>query len=431
MVTPPEVPADPVVRRYPRRLAARLGWSALALFCVPLLIELLLRNAGVWSRIWGIIAPYGSLLAAPALALVAGWLRVFGLGGRAQLLVEPGALVIRSESGKDQRIPIGDVQSGFAEPARNGATIEISLSGDRVLRTSAASLEEAEALLQRLGLDASQRRCRVSLASEGRRVLAGVLASFGWFMGTVWTMMAIDSVAHLPTPLPPPVLLLWMASWIAVPWLVMRLAKPTEVVIGAEGLHVRRGLRSKEIGYERIDEIEQTERGIAIRLVTGETLKIGQGWTEVDHNAAAIVHRVRRALDARRRSDLPATKLALLARDRRSIAAWRESLRALTQGTGGYRGLAMTVEDLGQVLESDAATAEQKVAAALALAGASPTEVTAKVRVAAERATNDRVRVALSAIAEGSDEGAAIDEALAAADDRGQPTPRSAADKSS
>lgn len=411
-VAQPELPEKPTVRRYPRRTAAALGWLALLFFFAPLVLEIALKRLGIPTSGLSTPAMLTSLLIAPLTALVGGYLRVIGLGGRAELVAEDNHLVIKRDEGQE-RLLRSAVVGGFVEPARNGATVEIELRGESVLRTSVSTLEDGEALLQELGVDAARRRCRVSLASEGRRVLAGVLATFGWFMTTVWTMMIVDDFVALPRPLPFGALLLWMASWVAVPWLAMRLSRPTAVVIGAEGIRIERGVRSTSIAYDDIADINQTSNGIEIALASRKVVTVGNGWTEVDHNGPAIVHRVRKVLDARRRGSLPATKLALLARDRRPLAAWRESLRALTEAGGGYRGVTVTTEDLAGVLESEAATAEQKLAAALALASASREEAEEKVRIAADRATSDKVRIALESIASGDGEDEALEEALA------------------
>ena len=78
-----------------------------------------------------------------------------------------------------------------------------------------------------------------------------------------------------------------------------------------------------------------------------------------------------------------------------------------------YRETPLTRDQLLAVLESAAAPAERRLAAAVSLSVAGDTEIAARIRVAAQACARPRVRVALTGVAEGEIDDAAIAAALA------------------
>ena len=94
--------------------------------------------------------------------------------------------------------------------------------------------------------------------------------------------------------------------------------------------------------------------------------------------------------------------LAALPRGERSVDAWLKELRGAHGG--GYRDLAMSDEQLFDILEDAAAGDAVRAAAAVCLAARKDDEVTQKLRVAADDVAAPKLRVALDATLEEDDD---------------------------
>ena len=91
-----------------------------------------------------------------------------------------------------------------------------------------------------------------------------------------------------------------------------------------------------------------------------------------------------------------------LPRGERSVDAWLKELRGAHGG--GYRDLAMSDEQLFDILEDAAAGDAVRAAAAVCLAARKDDEVTQKLRVAADDVAAPKLRVALDATLEEDDD---------------------------
>jgi hypothetical protein len=184
------------------------------------------------------------------------------------------------------------------------------------------------------------------------------------------------------------------------------------------------GIRS--ISYETLGHAAPYERGVgryreyrvALSLVAGERLLIDA------YRGYALIRAINDAhgdfLDAveeRERIAMAANELRRRGRDRET---WLSRLRGLRSKGWSYRGDARTVERgvLWRVLESREATVEERAGAAVALAPLQPGEERGRLRVAAERIAEPRLRIALDALGEPEPTDAALLEALAAAEAR-------------
>ena len=90
---------------------------------------------------------------------------------------------------------------------------------------------------------------------------------------------------------------------------------------------------------------------------------------------------------------------ALLERRSEPLPEWRKRIRQLA--LGGYRERAVSPEDFGAVLDSASATPEQRIGAALALADSGAPDYRDRVRVAADRCAEPKLRVALERVSTG------------------------------
>ncbi len=408
------LPEDPVTRTYDRRLAGRIGWASLLLFLGPLVLELFARSVGQSAlQPSAGAALLTSLLIAPLVGLGAAYLRIFGLRERAHLEPIEGGVRLIGE-GRAKSFERAEIKGGFVTPVANGAAVELELTRGRAVETTVPSVAQGDALLRGLKLDPSQRRTRVSLADHGRRVMAGIASAGAWFGGSMWAAITIADLLRIPKPLSASVLVLLMASWALVPWLIMRATAPPTVSVGAEGITIEKSFgRRRTIRFDRITEVIRAKKGVVLELLDGERVRLGQSWGESGDRGETLLHRLQQALDRRANVPIADSRVALLERRERGITEWRAALRKLGAADAGYRGVALMPEELEQVLSSEGSSAEAMLGAALALREVEPEAASEHVRVAAARVGNDRVRIALEGIAAGDQDDRAIQEALA------------------
>ncbi len=413
-----ELPEHSVVRIFPRRLAGRLGWLSVFLVFAPLVVDVVARAIGArWATVPADLAFLLVFGLAPLMGAVAGYLRVFGLRRPGSAVATTDALVIGNET-----VPKSDVLAGFVSPMPlmpRGAIVELELVGGRTASLQVASLEEGDALLRSLDLGPSRRAMRVSFANHGRRVVAGLAAGAGWFAGSMYALIMLAPTLGIETPLGPLGIALLLSSFVFVPWLLMMATRPCVVVIGAEGITIHRGWAERRfIGFERIADIDPGKKGVVISLHGGAKVEIGDGITEAGERGSALIRRIREVLESRANEQLSRAKVALLARKDRGVREWRAALARLGAGDAGYRSVGLSPQDLEHVLDSDGESAEHKLGAALALRALSPETAGERVRIAADRAASDRVRVALQAISSGEEDDEALEEALREAEVR-------------
>ena len=263
-------------------------------------------------------------------------------------------------------------------------TVEIELaSGDR-LTIGTSDVETAGALVERLGFGPGGARVRSRLTTPGRRFLHLPIAVGAWFFSTFPLMLlgfALDnggaiSLVGLSTLAPLALLLMYtLARW---------LVSPPEVVIGNDGVSVERAYGSR---FFRVDDprLWSALRGLGID----------------DVRVASVLRRAEE-----RAGTQGVGEPVVFGRAGRSLAEWRSALSAMLEG--GYRDSPKTSEDAARVLSSAAAGPDERIGAALALRAAGEAD---RVRVAAAGTANERVRVALEAVADDEGDGT-IEKAL-------------------
>jgi hypothetical protein len=200
--------------------------------------------------------------------------------------------------------------------------------------------------------------------------------------------------------------------FVAAGALAIRATRPADVVVGADGVTLRRALRKPRfIHFQDIAGVSTpSPMALRIELTNGRTELIGSD-ALAPENLAALALRLREALASRAKGAMAAPKLELLARGGRDVARWiRDLKRAST--TTDYRSVPLSSDDLAHVLESPDAEPEQRIGAAVALRVADGDSAPQRIRVAAELCANDEVRGALEALAEGEAEDAAVERAL-------------------
>ena len=268
--------------------------------------------------------------------------------------------------------------------------------------------EEGRRLLRALGFDASQVTARFRTASQ----LLGLPKSTR--IGAAWVIAALFVLGGRVIP---------PSMFYIVPVLGVALAAlmslPTTVEVGADGLMIRGpwGRRFVPMGsVARVEPYDESDRrralhGVLLRLRDGSEIKIPVGTRNHDDGrVAALIERIREAVDSYRRGDVEGAS-ALLGRGARSVGDWITYLRSVGVGANvTLRSAPLVPERLWRIVESANAKPVDRAAAAVALAAGG--EDRTRLRIAADATVEPRLRVALTTVAEGDADDVTLTKAL-------------------
>lgn len=406
-----EVRARSISVRRPR-VGRALGYAGLGVFLAALLLEQILRILGVPAGDLPGLLAFG----ATPLLVVLGLAARLGLG-------RAGALTARAGDGADGSLEVvrggrrevvasRDVAAGFVVPARAreaGPSVVLSLRDGRELAAEVDDTEQAEGLLDALGLSAAERRCLVRTTRFGPRVLAATGLGLLSVVGGVLLLIAGSTVLGVPKPIPSGVLIPYLFVQTLLTWAAIAATRPPEIVVGADGVELRRAFgRRTFVPFAELASVERSGDALALVFRDGRQARVTSG---VGGDLGAALLRIRAGLAAAADDPLDPAKLSLLSRAGRGLTAWRRDLGRVLEGRSGYRESPLREADLEAALASG--SREQRVGAALALS--TRPEGAGRLRIAAERTADPRLRVALEGLAGGAalDE-AALEEALAA-----------------
>lgn len=336
--------------------------------------------------------------------------------GAGSIGVTDGQLVI-VQGRKRKPIPITELVDGRSSPRRN--EVEIGLRGGGSVVAAVPAGEDAERLLVAAGLDASRRTMRFELGETTfltwMTILLGPAAVFP-------LTRAIFSVMPMPMLAPDDrgamiavfalIVFVFLALFVLLFYLVRAAWGPAKLVVGADGIVVDRPLRDEFVPYSRLASVTLKHNVVVLLLNDGSRVRArARHLTDIQQGELrARIDAARAAFD---RGEGDAGALSQLDRGGRALDAWRTSLRALLDRQGTYRSASLTREQLLAVLESPAASAERRLAAAVSLSAAGEPEIATRIRVAAEACARPEVRIALDGVADGDVDDAAIEAAIA------------------
>lgn len=351
---------------------------------------------------FGGVVGWLALVAAPSLGLLA-WQRA--------RIPEGGARIEASREGLfscDRRVvPRSDMIRAVVVPDGERALVSIQRKRGFFVVVEAPDEATAQALVTALGLSAEQRRAAFLVDSPvaGKVRLSGLLAGL--------------SAAILGAAVG-----LWAGAWwsvlFLVPWYLMFLAysRPSEMKIGTDGVLLSWLGRKTLLPYSDIVRITRDAAGLHFALSDGRTVDVGAAWTaslrsrsqpelsSPDAYLDALEERIRRAQEAGGTSEA-----TVLSRRGKPFSAWIAELRALTlREADGFRAAPVLPESLWKTVENGHADPAARAAAAVALSPSLDEGGRARLRVAAEKVVTPRLRVALSAAADGDEE--ALSQAL-------------------
>jgi hypothetical protein len=164
-------------------------------------------------------------------------------------------------------------------------------------------------------------------------------------------------------------------------------------VIGADGVAFTKPLRREFIAFHDVSSLQIEGDEVVLGLANGEKVRF------LVSDAKALHGALRRALSRFTKAQSSAiAELAL--EDETDVESWLDRVRRLLSHAAEYRGAAVTADALERVAKDPTARADQRIGAALALAGDEARRV--RVRVAVEDVANAELAEAMDAALEDS-----------------------------
>lgn len=377
-----------------------LGWSlfraALAVFVGSFML-IALHNVATWYDALSLrdfiqtVFSYG-VLVAPVLAILSVVASTVSIPPvhSATLTASEDGLFMKDRHGHSKSIPRDRLVSGLVVPADK--RLELFLNGGDKLIAAIPNEYDAQALLSALGLDSARRRVAVKLGSVPAQLTYGCLMIPLTFFGMIMLLTLLDVPDRFfKTMLPGlfPLMLL----------LAIRAARPVEVIVGTDGVGLRRAWTRRFIPYSALRSAEiDDDSNLVLKMLSGKEITLNNG----DEPARrALSARIREAMQAQGDGSAEGrAELDLLELRGRSLHAWRDALKGLAARPGDYRRAGIPEEMLLSVIEDPDAAPERRIGAAVALRASGRKDAAPRIRVAAEACASERVRVALERAAE-------------------------------
>lgn len=181
----------------------------------------------------------------------------------------------------------------------------------------------------------------------------------------------------------------------------------TTVCVGVDGLRIEGGLRSRFLRFDAITEVRVGSAGLTLLLGRRRVQILAPGVPRARLSALAA-----RIEERARAARVVGEALPVVARSGRSLSTtqldeWRRRIAALT-GERGYRVGSLSAEHLFGALERPGGPAEERVAAALALATQGDGESRVRIRAVASEMADEATRSLLLRVAEDEADDASI-----------------------
>jgi len=387
----------PALTRHRVRLARNLSFVGFAGMAAGMIVAFGLRY----------LEPHGFAFVAsiPYLLSIGGWGASFAVWFSR---FKRPAVVTIDANGVDfstsSRIPRASIGSAYVIERRSGTTVEIvELDGD-VHAVVVPDASAGAAVVAALGFGPGARRQTIDLAARKRRWL-NVAIGFGAYQLASFTAVPLMLVTMfaLRGDRGAPLMFFWIL--IVLPLLYRAFKRRTRapvLEIGDDGMTIRRSLKSQFYPRASIYGANPVPGTASLTLTTS----IGNaiiGGSILDRERSQAVLATMRSRWAEPLAPLP--RFAAYLREGRDLAVWEADLRVRI-ATAGYRDASgVTVDDAEAVLRNASAPVDARVGAALALKAAGE-----RIRIAdaAAPVSDEALREALEAVADGHDEPAKL-----------------------
>ncbi len=273
-----------------------------------------------------------------------------------------------------------------------------------------STLEEGRAVLQALGHDGAQAALTVSMTWPRLgepRLEKGINVAFGLMTLTILPLgaAAVNLVGR-------DLLLLLLFAWLSLFVLAIGiLILPGKITIGADGLLFSWLGRTRFIPYHDIYAVntlyprpgpDVPPVGVQLYLTDGRVLQLRMS------DGAGMYERIAEAVNAWWGRD-DALRTALVQRGPHDARAWLRALRSIgARASVGYRN-ATLADDLWRVVEDSAAPPDARAGAAAALGASLGAEGRGRLRDAARKTVQPKLRIAIEAAASAVEDKALVE----------------------
>lgn len=411
--------------RVRRGVSKKLGWAAVFSAVVPWLPSLIGAAAGLPGLMnAGMVVGFLGLLLGAGLALAAPLVNFVQSRAPALVAVESGDLVYL-QGEKRRSIPRNQIVGGVVVPSPKNATLEVYLKDGDLIRIAVDDARTGDAILDELGIGATNRRARIDLADDSRKLLVAlprlVVTALFWFM--MLGMAVQQYQAAFGHKLPGTFMGPWLACLVGTFLLWQRLARPASIEVGSDGVTIKRALEERFLPHASTARVWAHGKQVFFSDTSGTLTSVGgslaQAGAEDGAHAAptalAAVYRIEEARRAAGGEQVPEQLAAQLDHDGRSVESWRRDLEDVMAPGAGYRSAALSPDDVEKVLADPYAPIDRRIGAAVALTAARVPGAPERIRVAAGATSNDELRNALEKVADGRTDQQAEDEAIAEA----------------
>lgn len=325
--------------------------------------------------------------------------------GTGAVTVERGRVTL--EGDRTVSFAIADVASGVRTVENEGVRLE--LKDRRVVVVRALAPADVDALLDATGTSVVQRAVPIQLRGTVGPVVTGIVVAFvsAFVFGMV---SAFAERLGGSFRLTSRALVIGVAFVFAATVSVAMALRP-RLVIGIDGLRIRRRFTERFIPYERIlDVAVRVGPTHSFAVATDDRGVVDLPVKGMDRDAVQRAKkRIDEAMAARAAS--AAGRVDAFARGNRSISAWREDLHRALSGDADYRRARLTTAAAETVLSDVSAPLEMRVGAAIALRAVEGDGARPRLRIAASASADAASTRAFEAVADEEDQ--ALEEVLA------------------
>lgn len=323
-----------------------------------------------------------------------------------ELTVDERGLTV-GEGPRAMRFERADIADGMAIPSEP-PRVQFTLRAGTVIDVAVDSLDTADALLDRVGLDPAHRALRFparALARQALGALGGVLIGsyIGFYLGLLLFATGLP-FAFVAAPL---------AAIFGTMGAVS--TRPIELRVGTDGITLRGAFKTRFVPFAELSGVGENGGDPMLYYRDGHTEVIwNSAVSRRPELLAALQHRVNGVLAANAQHEALMARAAILERRGRTLGQWQAEVARVVDPSKGYRDVALSRREAEALLDDVRSPIEHRIAAAMALRSIDGSEGPTRIRLAAGGCASPEMREALERAGDGTLDDATIERAVAA-----------------
>jgi hypothetical protein len=324
-----------------------------------------------------------------------------------ELTVDERGLTV-GEGPRAMRFERADIADGMAIPSEP-PRVQFTLRAGTVIDVAVDSLDTADALLDRVGLDPAHRALRFparALARQALGALGGVIigSSTGLYLGLLLFATGPATIAMVAG-----LLVVLFGAMGAVS------TRPIELRVGTDGITLRGAFKTRFVPFAELSGVGENGGDPMLYYRDGHTEVIwNSAVSRRPELLAALQHRVNGVLAANAQHEALMARAAILERRGRPLGQWQAEVARVVDPSKGYRDVALSRREAEALLDDVRSPIEHRIAAAMALRSIDGSEGATRIRLAAGGCASPEMREALERAGDGTLDDATIERAVAA-----------------